>query len=86
MKIITAKQLKNRTGEALRQVMQGEEILVTVRGKPAAVMRPALGEEEKLPRLRSFSEAWADIEKALETSQPFLESWQEAMDWSRKRS
>ncbi|MFQ5741206.1 MAG: type II toxin-antitoxin system Phd/YefM family antitoxin, partial [Acidobacteriota bacterium] len=49
MKVMTAKQLKNRTGEALRQVMQGEEILVTVRGKPAAVMRPPSGEEEKLP-------------------------------------
>ncbi|MBI4483672.1 MAG: type II toxin-antitoxin system prevent-host-death family antitoxin, partial [Acidobacteria bacterium] len=41
MKVITAKALKNRTGEALRYVARGGKLVVTRRGKPLAVLAPA---------------------------------------------
>jgi prevent-host-death family protein len=41
MKVMTAKELKNRTGEALCPVKRGEKVLVTVHGKPRAVLSPA---------------------------------------------
>lgn len=40
MTVVTAKELKNRTGRVLRQVRQGEEVVVTVRGVPVARFVP----------------------------------------------
>lgn len=40
MTVVTAKELKNRTGRVLRLVQQGEEIVVTVRGVPVARFVP----------------------------------------------
>ncbi len=86
MKVMTAKELKNRTGEALRLVKRGEKVLVTVHGKPRAVLSPAgeamdIQEDEK-----KFDEAWKEIEEALTRSRPRFKSWQEATKWSRKRA
>ncbi len=33
MKTVTAKELKNRTGEVIKSIKRGEEVLVTYRGK-----------------------------------------------------
>ena len=82
MKIITAKELKNRTGEALRLVSKGEKVLVTRRGKPFAYISPFTKDEFAL---KPFEQAWKDIEKALERTEPHFESWREAMRWVRKR-
>jgi len=83
MKVMKAKDLKNRTGEALRLVRQGEKIMITVHGKPRAILSPAetvdLPEEQVKPE-----EAWKGIEEALKRSKPRFESWQEAMNWSRR--
>jgi prevent-host-death family protein len=38
MKTVTAKELKNRTGEALRAVGRRERVLITRRGRPYAVL------------------------------------------------
>jgi prevent-host-death family protein len=40
MKTVTAKDLKNRTGEALRAIGRRERVLITRRGKPYAVLLP----------------------------------------------
>jgi len=85
MRVMTARELKNRTGEALRLVRRGEKVLVTVHGKPRAVLSSA-GETPVLPEDdKKFDEAWKEIEEVLSSSKPFFKSWQEAMNWSRKR-
>ena len=85
MKSVSAKELKNRTGEILRQVERGGKILITKRGKPCALLSPV--EEGQLPALdlRPFEEAWADIEKSLKGTRPYYQTWKEAMRWTRRR-
>lgn len=86
MKVITAKQLKNRTGEALRYVAKGERVLVTRRGKPLAIISPSDREKTlQAMELRPFNQAWSEIEETLNRSEPFFRDWKEATDWSRKR-
>lgn len=86
MKTATAKQLKNRTGEALRHVLRGRRVLITRRGKPVAVLAPvAETSTREAPGLRPFSEAWADIEAQLKATTPPFPTWKEALRWSRRR-
>ncbi|MEK6725128.1 MAG: type II toxin-antitoxin system prevent-host-death family antitoxin [Deltaproteobacteria bacterium] len=86
MRTMTAKDLKNHTGEVMRSIFKGEEIVVTLRGKPAAVILPFVESAKKKPlRPRPFEEAWKDIEKTLKKTGPEFKTWQEAMGWSRKR-
>jgi len=40
MGIITAKQLKQKTGEIIKKVKSGERLTVTYRGKPVAIIAP----------------------------------------------
>jgi prevent-host-death family protein len=40
IKVANTVELKNRTNKLLRQVMQGESVIVTYRGKPAAALTP----------------------------------------------
>ena len=47
MSIITAKQLKQKTGEVIRKVRSGERLTITYRGKPVAVIAPPIKEEMK---------------------------------------
>lgn len=86
-KVMTAKELKNKTGAALRYVAKGGKVLVTMRGKPVAVIsHPNLpGGMSQQPVLRTFDEAWKDIEKTLEQTEPSFKSWREAENWSRRR-
>ncbi len=86
MKTMTAKELKNHTGEAMQTVFKGEEVVVTFRGKPAAVILPfANAKKEKPLKLRPFEEAWKDIERTLKKTTPKFTRWQEAVAWTRKR-
>ena len=55
MVTVPARDLKNRTGEIVRRIERGEHVLVTKRGKPLAVMRPARG--ASLPRGKRGEEA-----------------------------
>lgn len=67
MKVANTVDLKNRTNELLRQVMKGEAVIVTYRGKPAAAIT-ALSEGdledfvlEHSPKIRRLlAEAEAD--------------------------
>jgi prevent-host-death family protein len=84
---ITAKQLKQRTGEIIKRVRAGERLTVTYRGEPVATISPSSGEEEKATmNVRPFEVAWADIEATIERTEPSFGGWQEAMDWVRKRT
>ncbi len=37
---VAARELRNRTRDLLRRVEAGEEVVITVNGRPAAVLRP----------------------------------------------
>jgi len=81
---MTAKELKNRTGDAFRAVARGERVMLTRRGKTVAVLVPVdfpTVEDEVLP----YDEAWQMIEDALAASEPEYASLEEAMSRSRRR-
>lgn len=87
MGVITAKQLKQRTGEVLKKVRSGERLTVTYRGKPVAVIAPSTMEETRaLEKLRSFDEAWGDIEQTLRKTKSEFKGWREATEWVRNRT
>lgn len=86
MATVTAKQLKQRTGEIIKRLKSGERFTLTHRGKTVAVINPSLSEENSFSQdLRSFDEAWEDIERALEKTKPTFKSWKEATGWARDR-
>ncbi|NOR05099.1 MAG: type II toxin-antitoxin system prevent-host-death family antitoxin [Deltaproteobacteria bacterium] len=87
MDIITAKQLKQRTGEVIKKVKSGERLIVTYWGKPVAVIAPPAPEEKKtVEELRPFNDAWRDIEKTLQKTKPEFKDWQGATGWMRNRT
>ena len=87
MGTVTAKQLKQKTGEVIRRVKSGERLTVTYRGKPVAIISPSTtGETKTLKELRSIDKAWADIEKTLGKTKPGFKGWKEATDWARNRT
>ncbi len=86
MKSVTARELKNRTGAVLRMVRAGATVFVTNRGRRVAVIMPAAGAESDKQEVADRSpEAWANIEKALETSEPEYSDFREAMRVARGR-
>ena len=52
MRMMTAKHLKNNTGEAMRRVSKGEKVVVTLRGKPFALISPVTSESLEKVSLR----------------------------------
>ena len=86
MGTVTAKQLKQKTGEMIRRVKAGERLTITYRGKPAAIMAPPGNDEIRaLRELRAVDEAWEDIERTLEKTKPRFKGWKEANEWARNR-
>ena len=87
MGTVTTKQLKQNTGEIIKRVRSGERLTIAYRGKPVAIMAsPTNGEIKILRELRPFDEAWADIERTLETTKPRFRGWKEATKWARNRT
>jgi prevent-host-death family protein len=86
LKTVTAKELKNRTGEVLRAVGRGARVVVTRRGKPHALLSPVREGELAEMDLRPLDEAWASIEESLEKTSPRFPTWREAIRWSRRRA
>jgi len=85
MGTVTAKQLKQKTGEIIRRVKAGERLTVTHRGKPVAVMLPPSGDQGiSTEDLRPFDQAWEEIEASLSRTKPEFKNWREAMKWARK--
>jgi prevent-host-death family protein len=84
MKPMTARELKNSTGEVVRTLKQGDSILLTFRGKPLGRIVP-VGTLEGAAAARPYDEAWAEIESQLARTKPRFASWREAEDESRGR-
>jgi len=85
MRTMTAKDLKNHTGKAMRTVSKGEKVVVTLRGKPFALISPVTSESLKKVSQRSPEEAWKDIEDTLKRTKPEFKNVRDAMNWTRKR-
>jgi antitoxin (DNA-binding transcriptional repressor) of toxin-antitoxin stability system len=45
MKVANTVELKNKTNELLREVMKGNPLIITYRGKPAASILPLTGDD-----------------------------------------
>lgn len=86
MKTMTAKNLKNKTGEAMRTVSRGDKVVVTLRGKPFALISPVTDKLVNRESLRPIEDAWKDIEEALKKSRPKFKDSKEAMAWTRRRA
>ncbi len=87
MGIITAKQLKQKTGEMIHRVKSGEKITLTHWGKPVAMIVPISETDgHAAEQLRPPEEAWKEIERTLEESEPEFKGWKEATTWVRDRN
>jgi antitoxin (DNA-binding transcriptional repressor) of toxin-antitoxin stability system len=85
MKSMTARELKNATGDVARALRRGERILLTFRGKPLGTIEPFRSEDENVPSIRPYEQAWAEIEAQLARSKPRFASWRVAERVSRGR-
>ncbi len=86
MGTITAKQLKQKTGEVIKRIKSGERLILTYRGKPLAVIEPAFDKPNKAAeQVKEFQKAWDNIESTLNQTTPEFEDWREATGWVRKR-
>jgi prevent-host-death family protein len=85
MKPMTARDLKNSTGEVVRTLRRGESVLLTFRGKPLGTIVPLRAGDHETPSIRPYEEAWGQIESQLRRSKPHFASWKEAEDQSRGR-
>ena len=87
MGTITAKQLKQKTGDVIKRIKSGERLTLTYRGKPLAVIEPTAEKDLiKLNKVSDSVKAWEKIESTLNSSTPEFKNWQEATDWVRNRS
>ena len=85
MKPMTARELKNATGEVVRTLRRGESILLTFRGKALATIEPLPAEDRGVPSIPPYEEAWKEIAAQLRRSRPRFASWREAEHHSRGR-
>lgn len=86
MGTITAKQLKQKTGEVIRRIKSGERLTLTYRGKPLAVIEPTLKKDKKeLNTVNESVKAWEKIESTLNSTNSEFKNWREATEWVRKR-
>jgi antitoxin (DNA-binding transcriptional repressor) of toxin-antitoxin stability system len=85
MKPMSARELKNSTGDVIRTLRRGESILLTFRGKPLGTIEPLRSETPNVPRIAPYEDAWAALEMELKRSAPHFASWKDAEDVSRGR-
>jgi antitoxin (DNA-binding transcriptional repressor) of toxin-antitoxin stability system len=82
---MSARELKNSTGEVVRTLRRGGSILLTFRGKPLGTIEPLRPGDTAPASVAPFEDAWAQVEAELERSEPRFASWREAEDASRGR-
>jgi antitoxin (DNA-binding transcriptional repressor) of toxin-antitoxin stability system len=85
MKPMSARELKNSTGDVIRTLRRGESILLTFRGKPLGTIEPIRSDALDAPVIQPYEEAWAAIETELKRSAPHFASWKDAENESRSR-
>lgn len=86
MGTITAKQLKQKTGEVIKRIKAGERLALTYRGKLLAYIEPAFDKSTKdTDQVKDFQKAWENIESTLDETTPEFKDWREATGWVRKR-
>ena len=51
MRTVTAKELRSRTSEILQEARRGNEVLITLRGKPVAILKPVEDRERGFKRI-----------------------------------
>ena len=87
MGTITAKQLKQKTGDVIKRIKSGERLTLTYRGKPLAVIEPTTENDlNKLNKVSDSVKAWEKIESTLNSTTPEFKNWREASDWVRNRN
>ena len=82
---MTARELKNATGEVVRTLRRGESILLTFRGKPLGTIQPARDDDMRPTAVPPYEEAWHEIETQLKRSTAPFPSWQDAEAYGRRR-
>lgn len=85
MRSMTARDLKNSTGDVVRALRRGDSVLLTFRGKALATIEPLRPDEPEPAAVPPYEKAWAEIERQLERSRPRFRSWREAEDYTRGR-
>ena len=85
MKPMTARDLKNSTGEVVRTLRRGGSILLTFRGKPLGTIEPLRPDHAQVPLVQPYEEAWAAIEAELHQSRPHFATWRDAENENRGR-
>ncbi len=86
MGTITAKQLKQKTGEVIKRIKSGERLTLTYRGKLLAYIEPAFGKSTiATNQVKEFQKAWENIESTIDETTPEFKDWREATGWVRKR-
>ena len=70
MKVANTVELKNKTNKILRDVMKGQPVIITYRGKPAASLTPLTEDDledfiiENSPKIRKMlKQAISDVEQ-----------------------
>jgi prevent-host-death family protein len=87
MGTITAKQLKQKTGEVIKRIKSGERLTLTYRGKPLAVIEPTTNKDIKeSDKVCDSVKAWDRIEATLNSTNPEFKNWREATGWVRNRN
>ena len=81
MVTMTARQLKNRTGEALRAVGLGGRVIVTMRGRPLAVLLP-YGEADAVTS--DEADRVFDEIRSVFASAPLPFTWEEHRAWQNR--
>jgi prevent-host-death family protein len=84
VKFVTSKELRLRTRRVLQEAQAGEQIAVTFRGKPVAILVPF--EEGGVPAVRPFRDAWPGIEATLRDTRPAYKTPERALKATRRRA
>ena len=84
MGVISATDLKQKTGDFIRRLRAGEAFVLTYRGRRIGVIKPSKTDRgEVVPG--NADDAWAQVDAALDASTPTFDDWQGATAWVRGR-
>ncbi|MDE0217655.1 MAG: type II toxin-antitoxin system prevent-host-death family antitoxin [Spirochaetaceae bacterium] len=84
MGVITARDLKQKTGDFIRRLRAGEPFVLTYRGRRIGVITPSIERSDAVAA--NADDEWAEVEAALEASEPAFDDWREATAWIRGRT